>query len=81
MSHGTTTMLQPTQYNTESHYPSGIRIRDPCVVASVTGSTLRHACAVAVNVTFVLLQGKRKVIPLHAMEALGVRGCIAPTHS
>jgi hypothetical protein len=24
---------------------------------------------------------KGKVIPLHAMEALGVRGGIAPTHS
>jgi hypothetical protein len=28
---------------------------------------------------FVILKGK--VIPLHAMEALGVRGDIAPTHS
>jgi hypothetical protein len=25
--------------------------------------------------------GKGKVIPLHVMEALGVRGGIAPTHS
>jgi hypothetical protein len=34
-----------------------------------------------VNVTVVLLQGKRKVIPLHAMEALGVRGGIYSSYS
>jgi hypothetical protein len=28
-----------------------------------------------------ILHGKGKVIPLHAMEAHGVRGGIAPTHS
>jgi hypothetical protein len=29
-----------------------------------------------------MTKGKKvKVIPLHAMEALGVRGVIAPTHS
>jgi hypothetical protein len=28
-----------------------------------------------------LAQDKGKAIPLHAMEALGVRGGIAPTHS
>jgi hypothetical protein len=27
------------------------------------------------------VKGKDKMIPLHAMEALGMRGGIAPTHS
>jgi hypothetical protein len=27
------------------------------------------------------IKSKSKAVPLHAMEALGGRGCIAPTHS
>jgi hypothetical protein len=33
------------------------------------------------NIKIPWLKGKGKVIPLHAMEALGVRGGIAPTLS
>jgi hypothetical protein len=36
---------------------------------------------VSASVTLVLPTVKGKVIPLHAMEALGVRGSIDPTHS
>jgi hypothetical protein len=34
-----------------------------------------------VNISALLLGGKKKMIPLHAMEALEVRGGIAPTDS
>jgi hypothetical protein len=37
------------------------------------------------NILFSLLFGielkKDKAVPLHALKALGTRGCIAPTHS
>jgi hypothetical protein len=32
-------------------------------------------------VVVVVVKGKGKAVPLHAMEALGGRGGIAPTHS
>jgi hypothetical protein len=34
----------------------------------------------SLNKQIVVGTGKGKAVPLHAMEALGVRGGIAPTH-
>jgi hypothetical protein len=42
-------------------------------------SYLNTTCAVMLQSK--LIKGKSKAVPLHAMEALGWRGNIAPTHS
>jgi hypothetical protein len=42
-----------------------------CIVRSITSSIIQQ----------MLLKGKGKAVPLHALEALGGRGGIAPTHS
>jgi hypothetical protein len=34
-----------------------------------------------VKLLYMYIKKKGKAVPLHAMEALGVRGDIAPTHS
>jgi hypothetical protein len=40
--------------------------------------SLAHPVVQIVN--FVLIRGKSKAVPLHAIEAVGGRGGIAPTH-
>jgi hypothetical protein len=36
---------------------------------------------ISAGILAILTEVKGKIIPLHAMEALGMRGGIAPTHS
>jgi hypothetical protein len=69
-------------------YKEGLGYLSVCAIASrsspptcVSVTVIQAQSYVASTVHHTGKTGKGKVIPLHAIEVLGVRGGIAPTHS